>query len=351
MRTNGAKIKSKSLTAGSCDGGASPLARRVVAGRGERNGAFRGTLTIVMRAPWKTVTPLLQNRGHLCSVCARRGESQPISCADLATRPPGLRQVLPRSELPSPPRRSHVRARTMNAAAASVADLPTFPVFHRHVPAALAEHVAVCVSRQHGQAPTRARPIASSRARRSSATRARRCTSTAPSRSPSPSDAFDTNFYMWLQCRVRSLHCSSTPHRPSSHANFLRTRALPSTACFPHDFFPSRLRAFTAEPPAGVPRVLVARGRLSPPPAAARCAFWARARGRVCVSESGRVQSLFCEAPASPLRIADGLLLAQPTAYRPWHPRGTRTPLERGVWGESEKRLPPGSTVPCGQIT
>ena len=45
------------------------------------------------------------------------------------------------------------------------------------------------------------------------------------------------------------------------------------------------------------------------------CAFWARARGRVCVSESGRVQSLFCEAPASPLRIADGLLLAQPTAY------------------------------------
>ena len=50
----------ESMTAGSCDGGASPLARRVVAGRGERNGAFRGTLTIVMRAPWKTVTPLLQ---------------------------------------------------------------------------------------------------------------------------------------------------------------------------------------------------------------------------------------------------------------------------------------------------
>ena len=33
---------SGNLTAGSCDGGASPLARRVVAGRGERNGAEVG---------------------------------------------------------------------------------------------------------------------------------------------------------------------------------------------------------------------------------------------------------------------------------------------------------------------
>ena len=157
---------------------------------------------------------------------------------DLATRPPGLRQVLPRSELPSPPRRSHVRARTMNAAAASVADLPTFPVFHRHVPAALAEHVAVCVSRQHGQAPTRARPIASSRARRSSATRARRCTSTAPSRSPSPSDAFDTNFYMWLQCRVRS---PTAPPHPTGRRR-MRIFCAPARCRRPHasrtTFFP-----------------------------------------------------------------------------------------------------------------
>ena len=94
----------------------------------------------------------------------------------------------------------------------------------------------------------------------------RRCTSTAPSRSPSPSDAFDTNFYMWLQCRVRSLHCSSTPHRPSSHANFLRTRALPSTACFPHDFFPlppPRLHCRAAR------RCAACAGRTGPPLAAA----------------------------------------------------------------------------------
>ena len=77
-------------------------------------------------------------------------------------------------------------------------------------------------------------------------------------------DAFDNNFYM-CDVRCRSPPGSSPQHRPSSHAAiFLRTRALPSTARFPHDFL-AHSAAFTAEPP-GVSRVLAAG-----PPLAAAC--------------------------------------------------------------------------------
>merc|ERR1712185_788465 len=110
-------------------------------------------------------------------------------------------------------------------------------------------------------------PVAPSRARRSSATRARRCTSTAPSRSPSPSRCFRHQF---LHACVRSLPLLTAPPAVLAHAAiFLRSRALPPTARFPHDF-PPAVRAFTAEPPV-LSRVLAAgppRGAPAPPAAA-----------------------------------------------------------------------------------
>ena len=123
------------------------------------------------------------------------------------------------------------------------------------------QHVAVdacestvCAPTSADQSP-RLAPAAAAR-------RAHDAASTTPSRSPSPSRCFRQQF---LHVRCRSPPGSSPQHRPSSHAAiFLRTRALPSTARFPHDFL-AHSAAFTAEPP-GVPRVLAAG-----PPLAAAC--------------------------------------------------------------------------------
>ena len=123
-----------------------------------------------------------------------------------------------------PPRRSRAHARTMNAAAASVASVPVFSVFRRHLPPPRWLSTSPCRGLPLA-AHDACGPVAPSRARRSSATRARRCTSTAPSRSPSPSAMLSTP----ISTCVRAL--TAAPHRTSGRP---RTRcdffALPRAA-------------------------------------------------------------------------------------------------------------------------
>ena len=124
------------------------------------------------------------------------------------------------------PLASRAHARTMHAAAASVASVPIFSVFRRHAPA-VTEHVAVSLLDPGCSRRVRtSRPVSRPPQQRDARTTLHldgAIALTVPVR-----DAFDTNFYM-RACA----HCRSSPHRrPSSHT--LRFFCAPARCRRPH---------------------------------------------------------------------------------------------------------------------
>ena len=127
------------------------------------------------------------------------------------------------------PLASRAHARTMHAAAASVASVPVFSVFRRQLPPPrwLSEHVAMSVLDPGCSRRVRtSRPVSRPPQQRDARTTLH--LDGAIALTVSVRDAFDTNFYM-RACA----HCRSSPHRrPSSHT--LRFFCAPARCRRPH---------------------------------------------------------------------------------------------------------------------